>query len=187
MTDTLGPVERTRRFVVGSLAAGVVHVVVLGLLTLPVTLTAARVSPATGGYAVLSLFSLVVVTSQFSVWNQTANTGTDEHGVAVQSVLLLVTVAYYNAILSVAVVLALGVGTLTVEGSVLVAGTAALYPFYDVWIVDRGVPASLTGVTALLFAGANRVAQFLSERSWEEFRLDVITSQVLPPRRGASR
>ena len=138
MTKETNPRTRIREFFVGSVVTGIVVTFFLGLVTSPAVALAAQNGPEIGGYAVLAVFSLGILVSQFSVWNDAPEDGFAEYEPVTQAILVSCAVLYFNAIVAVAVWLG------AVAGGAALGGTVALvFPLYDRWIVRRGVPLSL--------------------------------------------
>jgi hypothetical protein len=177
------PRKRTREFLVGSLTTGVTVTVFVGLVTSPAVAFAVEAGPVTGGYAALAVFSLGILASQFSVWNDAPDDGFAEYGPATSAASVLGAVLYFNGLVAVTVWLAGLVSGPAVGGTV-----ALVFPLYDRWIVRRGVPLSPTGLIAVAVSSLGSAVRLADDVSWREVRPELFAARVLPlPRRRVCR
>lgn len=146
MTGPDTPFKRLYYYGIGSIVATVMVTVVMGLLTSPIMFALLTDDATMAGLGFLSLLSWGIYLGQEVVLGESHEE--PEMGLIGKSMLMLLSIVYYNLVLAVAVVISSAV--IIAGFPVLGAIIALVYPAYDMGIIEKGLPLSIAGVLGLI-------------------------------------
>ncbi|MFB6202407.1 MAG: hypothetical protein ABEI98_10410 [Halorhabdus sp.] len=169
--------RRAVSYVRESLATFGVGFVTLSVLTAGVLLAAAGRGMTAVASAVVALTFTTLVFTEYGVCEDERDEDGDidltSLGVAGKLAVVAAVAVHLNALMAVAVV----VGTVAPSGWVFAA--VGGYVVYDLLIVRFGVPLSVTGLAAVLFAAGALLAQLIDTLDWQRLTpTNVVFSQL---------
>lgn len=177
--------RRVLRGTAGTLFMTLITALLIGLLSSPAVYLNIRSGPRLGGLAVLAVTGLGLVGAHNSIWGEKPTDISKSLGTVGRSLYTLMVIVMYNVITLAAVFIALVAGELW---SVAIAAPVAFaYPIFDFGIVQRGVPLSISGVTAVGIAVGIKFGQITEHIRWRDVHPDEFVGRLLGAGRGDPR